>query len=64
MIHRTPAGIRGTAADIEIHAKEFLSITRRMEEILTKHTGHPFEKMMLDTDRDRFMPPKKPLDTA
>ena len=39
MIHQGSAGFRGTPADIEIHAQEVLSMTRRMAEILAKHTG-------------------------
>ena len=52
------AGFRGTPADIEIHAQEVLAMTRRMAEILAKHTGQPFEQVMADIDRDRFMTPR------
>jgi ATP-dependent Clp protease protease subunit len=55
MIHQGAAGFRGTPADIEIHAQEVLAMTRRMAEILAKHTGQPFEQVMTDIDRDRFM---------
>ncbi len=61
MIHQGSAGFRGTPADIEIHAQEVLSMTRRMAEILAKHTGQPFEQVMLDIDRDRFMTPSEAL---
>ena len=47
MIHQGSAGFRGTPADIEIHAQEVLAMTRRMAEILAKHTGQPFEQVML-----------------
>ena len=57
MIHQGSAGFRGTPADIEIHAQEVLAMTRRMAEILAKHTGQPVEQVMLDIDRDRFMTP-------
>jgi ATP-dependent Clp protease protease subunit len=57
MIHQGSAGFRGTPADIEIHAQEVLAMTRRMAEILAKHTGQPFEQVMTDIDRDRFMTP-------
>jgi ATP-dependent Clp protease protease subunit len=57
MIHQGAAGFRGTPADIEIHAQEVLAMTRRMAEILAKHTGQPFEQVMTDIDRDRFMTP-------
>jgi ATP-dependent Clp protease protease subunit len=55
MIHQGAAGFRGTPADIEIHAQEVLAMTQRMAEILAKHTGQPFEQVMRDIDRDRFM---------
>ena len=59
MIHQGSAGYRGTPADIEIHAHEVLAMTKRMAEILAKHTGQPFEQVMLDIDRDRFMTPDR-----
>jgi ATP-dependent Clp protease protease subunit len=61
MIHQGSAGFRGTPADIEIHAQEVLSMTRRMAEILARHTGQPFEQVMADIDRDRFMTPAEAL---
>src|SRR6187431_703758 len=57
MIHQGSAGFRGTPADIQIHAQEVLAMTRRMAEILARHTGQPFEQVMQDIDRDRFMTP-------
>ena len=62
MIHQGSAGFRGTPADIEIHAREVLAMTRRMAEILARHTGQPFEQVMADIDRDRFMTPAEALD--
>ena len=61
MIHPGSAGFRGTPADIEIHAQEVLAMTRRMAEILAKHTGQPYDQVMLDIDRDRFMTPAEAL---
>ena len=61
MIHQGSAGFRGTPADIEIHAQEVLAMTRRMAEILARHTGQPFEQVMQDIDRDRFMTPDEAL---
>jgi ATP-dependent Clp protease, protease subunit len=55
MIHQPLAGMQGTAEEIAIHAKEFKRIKQKMNEILLKHTGHPFDKIEKDTDRDRFM---------
>src|SRR6056297_466587 len=55
MIHQPLAGMQGTATDLEIHAKEFLKVKKRMNEIYLKHTGHSLEKIEEDTDRDNFM---------
>jgi ATP-dependent Clp protease protease subunit len=62
MIHQGSAGFRGTPADIQIQAREVLSLTRRMAEIIAEHSGQPFEKVMDDIDRDRFMTPREALD--
>ncbi len=55
MIHQPLAGMEGTAADLEIHAKEVLRVKQRMNEILLKHTGQSLENIQRDTDRDKFM---------
>jgi ATP-dependent Clp protease protease subunit len=57
MIHQGSAGFSGTPTDIEIHAKEVLSLRRRMAEILSEHSGQPIEQVEKDIDRDRFMMP-------
>ena len=55
MIHQPLAGMQGTAAEIEIHAREFRRIKARMNDILIKHTGQSLDKIEQDTDRDCFM---------
>lgn len=55
MIHQPLAGMEGTAADLEIHAKEVLRVRQRMNEILLKHTGQTLEQIEKDTERDKFM---------
>ena len=55
MIHQGSAGFQGTPADIEIHAREILSLRKRMAEIIAEHTGQPFDQVEKDVDRDRFM---------
>jgi ATP-dependent Clp protease protease subunit len=55
MIHQGSAGFQGTPTDIEIHAREVLSLRRRMAEIIAFHTGQPVEQVEKDIDRDRFM---------
>ena len=62
MIHQGSAGFRGTPADIDIHAREVLSMTRRMAEIIAQHSGQAFEQVMRDIDRDRFMTPEEARD--
>jgi ATP-dependent Clp protease protease subunit len=55
MIHQPLGGFQGQASDIEIHAREIISMKKRLNEIMAKHTGQPFDKVELDTDRDNFM---------
>lgn len=55
MIHQPLGGFQGQASDIEIHAREIISMKKRLNEIMAKHTGQPYEKVENDTDRDNFM---------
>jgi ATP-dependent Clp protease protease subunit len=55
MLHQPLGGFQGQATDIDIHAKEILKTRDRMNELLSKHTGHPLEKIKHDTERDFFM---------
>ncbi|MCX7896627.1 MAG: ATP-dependent Clp endopeptidase proteolytic subunit ClpP [Rhodocyclaceae bacterium] len=55
MIHQPMGGFQGQASDIEIHAKEILALKQRLNEILSKHTGQPIERIERDTDRDTFL---------
>ena len=55
MIHQPLGGFRGQASDIEIHAKEILSIKERLNGMLAHHTGQSIERISQDTDRDNFM---------
>lgn len=55
LIHQPLGGVRGQATDIEIQAKHMLRIRQRMNEILSKHTGQPVEKVHADTERDNIM---------
>jgi ATP-dependent Clp protease protease subunit len=57
MIHQGSAGFRGTPADIQIAAREILEMTRRMAELIARHSGRDVEQVMRDIDRDRFMTP-------
>jgi ATP-dependent Clp protease protease subunit len=55
MIHQPLGGFRGQATDIEIHAREILSIRERLNSIMAKHTKQSPERIMRDTERDNFM---------
>ena len=62
MIHQGSGGFRGTPADIQIAAREILSITRKYAEILARHSGKDVEQVMLDIDRDRFLAPEEAVE--
>src|SRR5436305_2060759 len=62
MIHQGSGGFRGSPADIQIAAREILQITRRMAEIISRHSGQPVEQVMQDIDRDRFMTPEEAME--
>ena len=62
MIHQPSGGSRGTAADIEIAAREILYTRQRLNQILSKHTGQPIERIQDDVDRDRFMSPEEAVE--
>ena len=55
MIHQGSAGYQGTAADIEVHAREILDTNQRMIDVMAKHTGQSSEQVRKDIERDRFM---------
>jgi ATP-dependent Clp protease protease subunit len=55
MMHQPSGGAQGSAADIEIQAKEILYLRGRMNDLYAKHTGQPVERIERDMERDRFM---------
>jgi len=55
MIHQPSGGSQGTAADIEIQAREILELRTRLNQILSNHTGKTVEEIGRDTERDNFM---------
>ena len=57
MVHQPSGGFQGQATDIEIHAKEILSLRRRLNEIYVEHTGQPIEAIEEALERDRFLTP-------
>ncbi len=55
MIHQPLGGFQGQASDFEIHAKEILFIKEKLNRLMAKHTGKPYEQVSQDTDRDNFL---------
>ena len=57
LIHQvwSPGGGQGQATDIEIRAREIINLKRRIEEIISQHSGQELEKVSRDMDRDYFM---------
>jgi len=55
MVHQPSAGYQGQVTDIHIHAQEVLELKRRLNQIMSKHTGQPFETIERDLERDNFM---------
>ena len=55
MIHQPLGGFQGQASDFEIHAKEILSMKKKLNEILASHTGKEVDQIEKDTERDNFM---------
>jgi len=63
MIHQGSAGIpQSTPSDIEIAAREILRYKVILNDILSRHTGQPIEKVQRDTDRDYWMAPQEAAD--
>jgi len=59
MVHQPSGGAQGQATDIEIQAREILSLRKRLNEIYVKHTGQPLEAIEQALERDRFMNPEE-----
>jgi ATP-dependent Clp protease protease subunit len=55
MIHQPLSGAQGQASDIEIAAKEVLKIKDELYQIISNHSGQPFDKVYEDSDRDYWM---------
>mgnify|MGYP001277754042 CR=1 FL=1 len=62
MVHQPSAGFQGQATDIEIHAKEVLSLKERLNEIYSKHTNKSVDEIKEALERDNFMTPKNAKD--
>ncbi|NLJ80016.1 MAG: ATP-dependent Clp endopeptidase proteolytic subunit ClpP [Firmicutes bacterium] len=62
MIHQPLGGAQGQASQIEIQAKEILTLKTRINEILQRHTGQSLDKIQQDTDRDYYMSSQDAVD--
>jgi ATP-dependent Clp protease, protease subunit len=58
MIHQPSGGAQGQATDIEIQAREILTLRKRLNEIYQKHTGQPIEVIEAALERDKFLSPE------
>lgn len=54
MIHQPSSGMQGTAADVEIHARELVKTREKMNELYAKYTGKPIDEIEDNMDRDKF----------
>ena len=59
MVHQPSGGAQGQATDIEIQAKEILSLRKRLNDIYVKHTGQKLKAIEEALERDRFMAPEE-----
>ena len=59
MVHQPSAGFQGQATDIQIHAKEILSLKTRLNTIYSKHTGKSVDEISKALERDNFMTPEE-----
>jgi ATP-dependent Clp protease protease subunit len=55
MVHQPSAGFQGQATDIEIHTNEVLELKRRLNKIMSRHTGQTLKKIESDLERDNFL---------
>lgn len=55
LLHQPMGGVRGPATDIDIEAREIIKMRERLNAIFAKETGHPYEKIAKDTDRNYWM---------
>ena len=62
MIHQPMGGAQGQASDIEITAREIRKLKDELYNIISEHSGQPFEKVERDSDRDYWMTSQEALD--
>jgi ATP-dependent Clp protease protease subunit len=62
LIHQASAGVQGTAADIEVHAREILRLNARLKELMAADTGQEIDRISRDINRDYWMSAKEARD--
>jgi ATP-dependent Clp protease protease subunit len=62
MMHQPSAGVGGTESDIAIQAQLFRKHKQEMAELIAEHTGQPLEKIIVDSDRDRWFTAEEALE--
>jgi len=62
LIHQPAGGMGGTAADVEIHAREILKTRERINATIAERTGQSLERVSKDTDRDYWMSPEESME--
>lgn len=62
LIHQPASGFGGSAADIEIHAKEIMKTKQRINQVIAERTGQSIEKVTEDTERDYWMSATESVD--
>ena len=62
MIHQPLGGAQGQASDIEITAREILTLKEELYNIISNHTGQDYDKVYADSDRDYWMKADKALE--
>ncbi len=62
LIHQPSGGFGGTAADVEIHAREIVKTRQRINKVIAERTGQPLERVERDTNRDHWMSPEESVE--
>ena len=55
LLHQPMGGVRGPATDIDIEAREIIKMRARINHVIARETGQPYEKVAIDTDRNYWM---------
>ena len=62
MIHQPMGGIQGQASDIEITSREIIKLKQELYNIISEHSGQPYDKVYADSDRDYWMTSQEALE--